>query len=121
MLTWPQLYRTGSMATTNLKWTSLCCHNAQLTALQCSMHNILPWADVCMRETGSCDTIFVLNGFVRQSQAAEMIMPSAGVHVTLPDYYSPEHMGLIVPKTKDGRIVFMLPWQNATVAGTTGV
>jgi glycerol-3-phosphate dehydrogenase len=53
-------------------------------------------------------------------QAAEMIMPSAGVHVTLPDYYSPEHMGLIVPKTKDGRVVFMLPWQNATVAGTTG-
>jgi hypothetical protein len=47
-------------------------------------------------------------------------MPSAGVHVTLPDYYSPEHMGLIVPKTKDGRVVFMLPWQNATVAGTTG-
>jgi glycerol-3-phosphate dehydrogenase len=54
-------------------------------------------------------------------QAAEMIMPSVGVHVTLPDYYSPEHMGLIVPKTKDGRVVFMLPWQNATVAGTTGV
>lgn len=49
-----------------------------------------------------------------------MIMPSSGVHVMLPDYYSPEHMGLIVPKTKDGRVVFMLPWQNATVAGTTG-
>ena len=37
--------------------------------------------------------------------------PSGGVHVTLPDYYSPENMGLIVPKTKDGRVVFMLPWQ----------
>lgn len=47
-------------------------------------------------------------------------MPSAGVHVMLPDYYSPQHMGLIVPKTKDGRVVFMLPWQGATVAGTTG-
>ena len=49
-----------------------------------------------------------------------MIMPSAGVHVTLPDYYSPEHLGMIVPKTKDGRVVFMLPWQEATIAGTTG-
>ena len=40
--------------------------------------------------------------------------------MTLPDYYSPEHLGMIVPKTKDGRVVFMLPWQSATIAGTTG-
>ena len=46
---------------------------------------------------------------------------AAGVHVTLPDYYSPEHLGMIVPKTKDGRVVFMLPWLEATIAGTTGV
>ena len=52
--------------------------------------------------------------------ASKMIMPSAGVHVTLPDYYSPEHLGMIVPKTKDGRVVFMLPWEDATIAGTTG-
>ncbi|KAL2525881.1 Glycerol-3-phosphate dehydrogenase SDP6 [Abeliophyllum distichum] len=48
-----------------------------------------------------------------------MICPSSGVHVVLPDYYSPEGMGLIVPKTKDGRVVFMLPWLGRTVAGTT--
>ncbi|KAI4382712.1 hypothetical protein MLD38_008640 [Melastoma candidum] len=48
-----------------------------------------------------------------------MICPSSGVHIILPDYYSPEGMGLIVPKTKDGRVVFMLPWLGRTVAGTT--
>ncbi|CAM8927230.1 unnamed protein product [Rhodiola kirilowii] len=48
-----------------------------------------------------------------------MICPSSGVHITLPDYYSPQGMGLIVPKTKDGRVVFMLPWLGRTVAGTT--
>ena len=52
--------------------------------------------------------------------ATKMIMASAGVHVTLPDYYSPEHLGMIVPKTQDGRVVFMLPWLDATIAGTTG-
>ena len=52
--------------------------------------------------------------------APNMIMPSAGVHVTLPDYYSPDNLGMIVPKTKDGRVVFMLPWKEATIAGTTG-
>ena len=55
-----------------------------------------------------------------QPGRAPMIMPSAGVHITLPDYYSPEHLGMIVPKTKDGRVVFMLPWMEATIAGTTG-
>ena len=48
-----------------------------------------------------------------------MMSPSAGVHVTLPDYYSPEGTGLIVPKTRDGRVVFMLPWHDVTIAGTT--
>lgn len=48
-----------------------------------------------------------------------MIVPSAGVHITLPSFYSAEGKGLIVPKTKDGRVVFMLPWLGATIAGTT--
>ena len=55
-----------------------------------------------------------------QPEAASMVSPSSGVHVTLPDYYSPQNLGMIVPKTKDGRVVFMLPWKEATIAGTTG-
>ncbi|KAJ4979196.1 hypothetical protein NE237_009976 [Protea cynaroides] len=51
--------------------------------------------------------------------APAMICPSSGVHIVLPDYYSPEGMGLIVPKTKDGRVIFMLPWLGRTIAGTT--
>ncbi|CAL0328455.1 unnamed protein product [Lupinus luteus] len=51
--------------------------------------------------------------------ARDMICPSSGVHIILPDYYSPVGMGLIVPKTKDGRVVFMLPWLGRTIAGTT--
>jgi len=45
--------------------------------------------------------------------------PSAGVHVVLPDYYSPEEMGLLDPNTSDGRVIFFLPWMKYTVAGTT--
>ena len=33
------------------------------------------------------------------ADAENMVMPSAGVHVTLPDYYSPAEVGMIVPKT----------------------
>ena len=50
---------------------------------------------------------------------SEIVAPSSGVHVILPGYYSPSKMGLIDPKTSDGRVVFFLPWQGNTIAGTT--
>uniref|UniRef100_A0A183BHE4 Glycerol-3-phosphate dehydrogenase n=1 Tax=Globodera pallida TaxID=36090 RepID=A0A183BHE4_GLOPA len=45
--------------------------------------------------------------------------PSAGVHIVLPGYYSPANTGLLDPSTTDGRVIFFLPWQKMTVAGTT--
>ncbi|CAH1388413.1 unnamed protein product [Nezara viridula] len=44
---------------------------------------------------------------------------SAGTHIVLPGYYSPEKMGLLDPATSDGRVIFFLPWQKHTIAGTT--
>nr|XP_023023888.1 glycerol-3-phosphate dehydrogenase, mitochondrial isoform X2 [Leptinotarsa decemlineata] len=49
----------------------------------------------------------------------EICAPSSGVHITLPGYYSPEQMGLLDPSTSDGRVIFFLPWQKHTIAGTT--
>ncbi|EFW23379.1 mitochondrial glycerol-3-phosphate dehydrogenase [Coccidioides posadasii str. Silveira] len=50
---------------------------------------------------------------------AEIVAPSSGAHVILPGYYSPAKMGLIDPATSDGRVIFFLPWQGNTIAGTT--
>jgi len=49
----------------------------------------------------------------------EIVAPSSGVHIVLPGYYSPSNMGLIDPSTSDGRVIFFLPWQGNTIAGTT--
>ncbi|OZJ04545.1 hypothetical protein BZG36_02714 [Bifiguratus adelaidae] len=49
----------------------------------------------------------------------DIVAPSAGVHIILPNYYSPGNMGLIDPSTSDGRVIFFLPWQGNTIAGTT--
>ncbi|XP_024927585.3 glycerol-3-phosphate dehydrogenase SDP6, mitochondrial [Ziziphus jujuba] len=74
------------------------------------------YAKVVVNAAGPfCDSVRKL----ADKNARPMISPSSGVHIILPDYYSPEGMGLIVPKTKDGRVVFMLPWLGRTVAGTT--
>ncbi|KAG0422319.1 hypothetical protein HPB47_001843 [Ixodes persulcatus] len=51
--------------------------------------------------------------------AKPICQPSSGVHIVLPDYYSPDHMGLLDPDTSDGRVIFFLPWENTTIAGTT--
>jgi glycerol-3-phosphate dehydrogenase len=48
-----------------------------------------------------------------------IVQPSSGTHITLPNYYSPRTMGLIDPATPDGRVIFFLPWQGSTIAGTT--
>jgi glycerol-3-phosphate dehydrogenase len=54
-----------------------------------------------------------------KQEAKDIVCPAAGVHIVLPDYYSPEKMGLIDPETSDGRVIFLLPWLNHTIAGTT--
>src|ERR1700728_2111106 len=48
-----------------------------------------------------------------------IVQPSSGIHITLPNYYSPRTMGLLDPATSDGRVIFFLPWQGNTIAGTT--
>ncbi|KAI1139767.1 FAD dependent oxidoreductase-domain-containing protein [Hypoxylon sp. FL0543] len=52
-------------------------------------------------------------------ECKEIVAPASGVHVILPGYYSPSNMGLIDPSTSDGRVIFFLPWQGNTIAGTT--
>ncbi|KAH7146583.1 FAD dependent oxidoreductase-domain-containing protein [Dactylonectria macrodidyma] len=52
-------------------------------------------------------------------ECKDIVAPSSGVHVILPGYFSPGKMGLIDPSTSDGRVIFFLPWQGNTIAGTT--
>jgi len=48
-----------------------------------------------------------------------LVVPSSGVHIVLPDYYSPRDMGLLDPATSDGRVIYFLPWEGKTLSGTT--
>lgn len=48
-----------------------------------------------------------------------VVAPSTGAHIIFPSYYSPREMGLVDPATSDGRVIFFLPWEGNTIAGTT--
>ncbi|CAK7272663.1 mitochondrial glycerol-3-phosphate dehydrogenase [Sporothrix epigloea] len=50
---------------------------------------------------------------------APMIAPASGAHIVLPSSVCPNGMGLLEAATSDGRVVFVLPWEGKTLAGTT--
>jgi glycerol-3-phosphate dehydrogenase len=48
-----------------------------------------------------------------------IVAPASGVHVMLPKDICPNGIGLLDAATSDGRVIFVLPWQGFTLAGTT--
>lgn len=55
-----------------------------------------------------------------ESQTAEkLVAPSSGVHIVLPKEYAPKTMGLVIPGSTEGRVLFFLPWKGKALVGTT--
>jgi glycerol-3-phosphate dehydrogenase len=51
--------------------------------------------------------------------AAPVIAASQGIHLVFDREFLPGESALIVPKTRDGRVIFAIPWHNHAVVGTT--
>ena len=48
-----------------------------------------------------------------------LMIPSRGVHIVLPKRFLPGPDGVLIPKTRDGRVLFVLPYLDHCLAGTT--
>mgnify|MGYP000146099917 FL=1 len=44
---------------------------------------------------------------------------SRGAHIVLPATFWPGKTALLIPKTDDGRVIFVIPWRNYVLVGTT--
>jgi glycerol-3-phosphate dehydrogenase len=53
------------------------------------------------------------------AEAAKMIAPSQGAHIILDRSFLPGTNAILVPHTKDGRVMFAIPWHDHTLVGTT--
>ncbi len=62
-----------------------------------------------------CDGVRQLD----QHDCEPMVAASQGVHVVLPRSFLPGDTAIIVPKTSDGRVLFLIPWHDRIVVGTT--
>lgn len=52
-------------------------------------------------------------------KAPSMIAPSQGVHIVLDKSFQPGNTAIMVPHTSDGRVLFMVPWHDRVLLGTT--
>ena len=51
--------------------------------------------------------------------ARKTIAPSQGVHLILDKSFLPGDDAITIPKTDDGRVLFLVPWHNRVIVGTT--
>jgi glycerol-3-phosphate dehydrogenase len=48
-----------------------------------------------------------------------LVRPSQGVHLVIERSFMPSDEALMIPKTPDGRVLFVVPWHDKLVVGTT--
>ncbi len=73
-------------------------------------------AEVIINATGAfTDTIRRM----ANADATPMISPSQGIHLVFPGRFLSSDHAIMVPHTRDGRVMFAIPWHGHTVVGTT--
>ncbi len=54
-----------------------------------------------------------------EAQTTAMIAPSQGIHLVFDRSFLPGGSAIMVPHTRDGRVMFAIPWHEHTLVGTT--
>ena len=53
--------------------------------------------------------------------ARPIVKPSQGVHIVINKEFLQSDYALMIPKTRDGRVLFAVPWHDKVILGTTDV
>jgi len=93
-----------------------------------SLVNGVEWQDVESGEAFRAPAKVVVNATgaftdsvrkLAEPDVAPMIAPSQGAHLVLNRSFLPGKNAILVPHTKDGRVMFAIPWHGHTLVGTT--
>ena len=86
------------------------------------------WEDIESGETFVAQAKVVINATgaftdsvrrLAEPEAGQLISPSQGAHLVFDRSFLPGANAILVPHTKDGRVMFAIPWHGHTLAGTT--
>jgi glycerol-3-phosphate dehydrogenase len=81
-----------------------------------SGHTFRAAAKVVINAAGPfCDEVRRL----ARPDAAPLITASQGIHLVLDGTFLPGSAAILVPRTRDGRVLFAIPWHGHAVVGTT--
>lgn len=63
------------------------------------------------------------NEIIRMDQInqRDIVKPSRGSHLVLDQEFLGGDTAILIPKTSDGRILFLIPWNNKVLVGTTDI
>ena len=54
-----------------------------------------------------------------EGHAETTITPSQGIHLVVEKHFFKGTAGMMIPKTDDGRVLFIIPWHDKVLLGTT--
>jgi glycerol-3-phosphate dehydrogenase len=65
------------------------------------------------------DALRTADGVSTGQSTTPIVAPSQGVHLVVDRSFLPGERALLVPSTRDGRVLFAVPWLGRTLLGTT--
>jgi len=104
---------------------------AKVTGLNIASDGIVngvSWQDIESGESFRAQAKVVVNATgiftdsvrrLAEPDASQMIAPSQGAHLVFDRSFLPGSNAILVPHTKDGRVMFAIPWHRHTLVGTT--
>lgn len=73
-------------------------------------------AKVVINATGAfCDSVRQMT----DPEVKSLLTFSRGIHLVFDNKFLPSDSALMIPKTRDGRVLFCIPWLGSVLAGTT--
>lgn len=120
-----------SLAKTAKQFNAAVLNYFEVTALQKNEEGIINGLTAKDIETGKEHTIHaktVINATgvfadkvkqMDEPDVKDMIQPSQGIHLVVDKSFLPDKYAIMVPQTKDGRVMFAVPWHDKVVLGTT--
>src|SRR5262249_40828599 len=104
---------------------------AKVTALQKGADGLIngvSWKNVETGEEFNAKAKVVVNATgvftdsvrrLAEPDATQMVAPSQGAHLVFDRSFLPGTNAILVPHTRDGRVMFAIPWHGHTLVGTT--
>ena len=114
------LHKLGGMAVNYLPVTGFIKQGDKITGVKA--RDFFTGAEFCFKSKAVINATGVWVDEIRRMDSAEtkpMLSPSQGVHVVVDQHFYPSKEALLVPKTSDGRVLFVVPWLGKTLIGTT--